>query len=111
MLVVGDRPVVVAALAAEALGLPGHPPAAAAIARNKRLFRERLRASGLPAPSFVVASVDAEPRALLREVTFPAVIKPAALSGSRGVMRVDHPAALRTAFARLQALLRSPDIQ
>src|SRR5437879_2263791 len=44
MLVVGDRPVLVAALVAEALGLPGHPPAAAAIARNKRLFRERLRA-------------------------------------------------------------------
>src|SRR2546425_11738039 len=83
VLVVGDRPTVIAARVAEVLGLPGHPPAAAAIARNKRLLRERLRESGLPAPSFVVASLDADPRAVVRFVSFPAVIKPVALSGSR----------------------------
>jgi hypothetical protein len=110
VLVVGDRPTVIAARASEALGLPGHPPAAAAIARNKRLFRERLRGSGLPTPSFVVASIDADPRALTRSVSFPAVIKPAALSGSRGVMRVDDPAALRDAFARLRTMLASAEI-
>ncbi len=111
LLVVGDRPTVIAARAAEALELPGHPPAAAAIARNKRLLRERLREANLPAPSFVVASIDAEPRALVREAVFPAVIKPAALSGSRGVMRVDDAAGLRAAFARLRALLTSVDVQ
>src|SRR5438876_739413 len=110
VLVVGDRPTVMAARVAEALGLPGHPPAAAAIARNKRLLRERLRESGLPAPSFVVASLDADPRAVVRSMSFPAVIKPVALSGSRGVMRVDDPAGLREAFARLRAMLESPDI-
>jgi ATP-grasp domain/L-amino acid ligase C-terminal domain 2/ATP-grasp N-terminal domain len=111
ILAVGDRPTVIAARAAERLGLAGHPPGAAAIARNKRLFRERLRDAGLPAPSFVVASVDAEPRAIVRSVSFPAVIKPAALSGSRGVMRIDDAAGLRTAFARLRTLLQSPDVQ
>src|SRR5436305_7259702 len=111
LVAVGDRPTVIAAQAAEALGLRWHPPAAAAVARNKRLFRERLRDSALPVPSFVVASVDADPRALVRSVAFPAVIKPAALSGSRGVMRVDDPAGLRAAFARLRALLQSADLQ
>src|SRR5439155_16503757 len=77
LVAVGDRPTVIAAQAAEALGLRWHPPAAAAVARNKRLFRERLRDSALPVPSFVVASVDADPRALVRSVAFPAVIKPA----------------------------------
>jgi biotin carboxylase len=110
VIVVGDRPTVIAARVSEALGLAGHPAEAAAIARNKRLFRERLRGCGLPAPSFVVASLDADPRALTRSVSFPAVVKPAALSGSRGVMRVDDPAGLREAFARLRAMLRSPDI-
>lgn len=110
VLVVGDRPTVIAARVAEALRLPGHPPAAAAIARNKRLLRERLRESGLPAPSFVVASLDADPRAVVRSVSFPAVIKPVALSGSRGVMRVDDPAGLRAAFARLGRLLQSADV-
>src|SRR5437762_10746612 len=43
ILVVGDRPTVIATRVAAALGLPGHPPEAAAIARNKRMLRERFR--------------------------------------------------------------------
>src|SRR5581483_1560873 len=52
ILTVGDRPTVIAAAAARALGLPGHPPDAAAAASNKRQTRERLRAAGLPVPWF-----------------------------------------------------------
>src|SRR5207247_25661 len=52
IVVVGDRPAVIAARVAEALGLPFHSPAAAAIARNKQLTRERLREAGLPTPWF-----------------------------------------------------------
>src|SRR5205814_5300292 len=37
ILVVGDRPTVIAARVAKILGRPTHPPAAAAIARNKLL--------------------------------------------------------------------------
>jgi len=110
ILVVGDRPTVIATRVAAALGLPGHPSEAAAIARNKRMLRERFREAGLPAPSFVVATLDADPRALTRSVSFPGVIKPIALSGSRGVMRVDDPAGLRDGFARLRTLLKSPEV-
>jgi hypothetical protein len=39
------------------------------------------------------------------------VLKPVALSGSRGVMRADDPAALAAAFARLQALMRQPEVR
>jgi hypothetical protein len=39
------------------------------------------------------------------------VVKPVALSGSRGVMRADDPAAFATAFDRLRALLRSPEVR
>src|SRR6202158_4214908 len=59
VLAVGDRPTVIAALVLEQLGLPGHPPSAAATARNKLLTRERLRDAGLPVPPFVPASVSA----------------------------------------------------
>src|SRR5438477_12268711 len=45
VLAVGDRPSVIAAGVAERLGLPGHPPEAARVARNKLLTRERLRES------------------------------------------------------------------
>src|SRR5207237_4632517 len=44
---VGDRPIVIAARVAQALGLPGHPPAAAAIARDTQRTRECLRDAGL----------------------------------------------------------------
>jgi formate-dependent phosphoribosylglycinamide formyltransferase (GAR transformylase) len=111
ILVVGDRPTVIAARVAEALGLPGHPPAAAAIARNKQLSRERLREAGLPAPWFQIAPVTADPSAIVPSVGFPCVVKPLALSGSRGVMRADDPASFRDAVLRLRALLQSPDIR
>ena len=50
VLVVGDRPSVIAARVVQALGLPGHSPEAAAIARHKQRTRERLRDAGLPVP-------------------------------------------------------------
>ena len=110
-LAVGDRPTVIAARVAEGLGLPGHPPAAAAIARNKRLTRERFRDAGLAAPWFHAVPVSADPRRLSSVISYPCVVKPAALSGSRGVMRVDDEAGLVAAFHRLRALLRAPDIR
>ena len=108
---VGDRPTVIAARVAEGLGLPGEPPGAARIARGKSLARERLREVGLPAPWFLSVSVSADPRSLLSEVAFPCVVKPTALSGSRGVIRADDEAALVAAFYRLRALLQAPDVR
>ncbi len=57
VLAVGDRPTVIASLVQEGLGLPGHPAAAAAAARNKLLTREHLRALA-PAESLVSADFD-----------------------------------------------------
>src|SRR5215470_1762232 len=117
ILVVGDRPTVIAARAARALGLPGHPPEAAAIARNKELMRTRLREAGLPVPWFARTTIDHEPLApgeLLadgRAMTYPCVVKPVALSGSRGVMRADDPVSFARVFERLRALLRSPEVR
>jgi len=111
ILVVGDRPTIIAARVAKALGLPGHPAEAAAAARDKRRTRERLREAGLPVPPFVSTTIGADPRDLARTLPFPAVIKPVALSGSRGVMRADDPEALVALFKRLRALLQSPDIR
>jgi biotin carboxylase len=114
VLAVGDRPTVIAARVMEALGLPGHPPDAARIARHKQQTRERLRASGLPVPRFVATTVDESPEELAElavRLGYPVVVKPVALSGSRGVMRADDPSEFVRAFGRLRALLRLPDIQ
>ena len=52
VLVVGDRPTVIAARVAAELGLPGHSADASAIARTKSRAM-RLRSAGLPVPAFV----------------------------------------------------------
>jgi biotin carboxylase len=144
MLVVGDRPTVIAARAAEALGLPGHPPEAAAAAKHKLLARERFRASGMLVPQFASVQLSArspqpsalspqpsalspqpsalspqrsalggsQPSALSPEPSlFPCVVKPASLSGSRGVIRADDPPSLAAAIERLRALLAAPDVR
>jgi biotin carboxylase len=111
VIAVGDRPTVLAAAVCAALGLPGHPPAAASASRNKLQARAAFDAAGLPTPAFRAVSLQDDPEVLARATTYPAVLKPLALSGSRGVMRVDDERNFRLAFDRLRALLQSPDIR
>jgi biotin carboxylase len=108
---VGDRPAVLAARLARAFGLPGHPPDAAVTSRNKLLTRVALRDQGLPTPSFAPVSIHDNAHDVAARTTYPAVVKPLALSGSRGVVRVDDPAACVAALGRLRALLQAPDVQ
>jgi len=111
VLVVGDRPTVMAAHISRLLGLPGHPPEAAAIARDKRRSRERLAAAGLPVPAFFAVPAANDPAMLLPRLTFPVVIKPTVLSASRGVIRADDELSFVTAFRRLQRLLASNEVR
>jgi hypothetical protein len=96
---------------AAALGLPGNPPDAAANSRNKLATRRALRAAGLPTPAFDAVSVGANPSDVAVGRPYPVVIKPLALSGSRGVMRVDTESDFVPAFLRLRHLLQSIDIR
>ena len=111
VLAVGDRPTVMAAYLSRLLGLPGHPPDAAAAARDKRLSREKLKAAGLPTPSFITVPIAADAMALLDRVTFPLVIKPTVLSASRGVIRADDAISFATAFDRVRRLLESAEVR
>ena len=110
VLAVGDRPAVFAALACEALGLPGHPPSAARACGNKFETRRRLAAAGLPCPAFRQAPLAGDLAAALAELEFPCVVKPLALSGSRGVIRADDAETLHAALERLRRLLSRRDI-
>ncbi len=112
VIAVGDRPTVIAARVAAALGLPWHSPGSTATARHKFRTRERLRDSGLPVPWFLPFAIDDVPSAISdRPLTFPCVVKPAALSGSRGVIRADDAVSLAAAVDRLRALMQSPDLR
>ena len=111
VIAVGDRPTILAAHLASALGLPGNSPDAAARSRNKLQARAAFRAAGLRVPDFRAVSLRDEPAALARATPFPAVLKPLALSGSRGVIRVDDPAGFVAAFERLRGLMTEADIR
>jgi len=110
VIAVGDRPVVLAALVAERLGLPWHEVEGARASRDKRRFKARLRAAGLPAPWSRVVPLD-PPAALLADVPWPCVVKPLVLSGSRGVIRADDRAGLMAAVERISRILRAPDVR
>jgi biotin carboxylase len=108
---VGDRPVVLAAHLARALGVRGQSPEAAAASANKLLARGCFARAGLLTPWHVAASVTADPHDMARRAQYPSVVKPLGLSGSRGVIRVDSPDALVAAVERVRALLARPDVR
>jgi biotin carboxylase len=100
-----DETVVLAALAAEALGLPHNPPAAVRAARDKHAMRVALAAAGLDGPRFELIPLGLPPVESARRMRYPVVLKPLNLSASRGVLRADEPEDFLRAFARIAAIL------
>jgi biotin carboxylase len=100
-----DATAVIAALAAERLGLPRNPPAAARRTANKLAQREALAAAGVPVPAFRSFPISGGPDGPAAAVGYPCVLKPLGLSGSRGVIRADDPASFREAWRRIESIL------
>ena len=102
---VDDAGTLLAATAAQALGLPHNPVGAVEAALDKARMRERFAAAGLPTPRFITANIDEDPHAVARRVRYPCVLKPLDLSGSQGVVKVDHAGAFPAVFARVAAIV------
>ena len=111
VIAVDEETAVVAASIAAALGLPHNPPEAAVRARLKHRMREALAASGVPHPSFTIGRTGDDPRMLARGLTYPLVLKPVFLSGSRGVVRVDDRESFVRWFEWLSRLLATPEVR
>jgi biotin carboxylase len=103
---VDDQGVLVAAEAAARLGLAYNPPEAVMATRNKAMLRRRLAAAGVRQPNFRVVSGTDDVAAAAAAVGPPVVVKPVSLSGSRGVIRADDPAAASAAATRIHHILR-----
>ncbi|HEY6002704.1 MAG TPA: ATP-grasp domain-containing protein [Anaeromyxobacter sp.] len=101
-----DPTAVIAALAAERLGLPHNPPQAARRAANKHAMREALRGAGVPVPDFRLHRLDEDPEAAAAAAPYPCVLKPLIFSASRGVIRADDAAGFVRAWRRIAKLLR-----
>src|SRR6266568_9385459 len=107
VLSVDDSACELAAHASLALGLSHNSPQAAVAARDKLLMRQLMSAGGAPCPIFRNFPLDDDPRRIAEQVTYPCVLKPRRLSGSRGVIRADHPGEFVAAFHRLKRILLS----
>ena len=104
---VDDSATELAARASAALGLAHDSPQAAEAARDKLLMRTLMSAGGAPCPVFRPFGLSDDPVWIAGQVTYPCVLKPLRLSGSRGVIRADDPAGFVAAFNRLKRLLIS----
>jgi biotin carboxylase len=101
-----DASTELAAQASAALGLRHNPPEAVRIARRKDLARACLARAGVAVPDHWVIDLRRPWAPQVAGLAYPSVVKPVAMSASRGVIRVDDARDLGRAIARIQALLR-----
>ena len=104
VIAVDDDGVLAANAAARLLGVRHNPPDAVAATRDKLAMRRALADAGITQPGFAAAGPGEVPRAA-KTIGFPAVVKPANLSASRGVIRVDTTSDAEWAEAKIRALL------
>src|SRR6185295_13569937 len=107
---VGDRPAVLAAEAAQMLGIRFHSPQAAHACHDKYRARQLFQAAGLRVPPFFRATLTDDPRPLAESAPYPCVLKPLNLSGSRGVIRANNQSEFVAAFHRI-AKMGERDLQ
>lgn len=105
---VDDQGVLLAAHAAELVGLAHNPPDAVAATRDKIDLRQILTAWSVPQPDHAVLPGDATASdivTILRRIGTPVVLKPVTLSASTGVIRADTAAQAIAAEARIRDIL------
>ncbi len=105
VLAVDDQGVVVAATAAQRLGLRHNPPNAVAATRDKAAMRERLAAASLPQPAYRIVAHGADIASAASQVGYPCVVKPVSRSASQGVIRVDDAIQAAAAGIRIRAIV------
>lgn len=105
VLAVDDQGVVIAATAAERLGMRHNPPDAVAATRDKATMRRRLATASVRQPAFQVVTDDADGVAMATELGYPCVVKPVSRSASQGVIRVDDPVEAESAFRRVRSIV------
>lgn len=98
-----------AAAAARALGCLHASQEGVRLASDKHRFRQRLVQAGLPAPRFELVHLSGDLRSAARAMSYPCVLKPLHLSGSRGVIRADDGQGFLDAAQRIRRLLGSLD--
>lgn len=105
ILALDDSATLIASEASSIARLPHNDPDASLAARDKLLMRQKLKDFGAPTPWFIAVTAATTPEDLPADISFPCVVKPTRLSGSRGVIRADTEAELQSAFKRIVRIL------
>lgn len=105
VLAVDDQGVVIAALAAERLGLRHSRPDAVASTRDKAVMRERLGAAAIPQPPYRVVPPGSRVVTAAADIGYPCVVKPVSRSASQGVIRIDDAGQAEAAQTRVRAII------
>ena len=102
-----DSTTALAAMASEQLGLPHNDPKSVELTQRKDLARACLREHKVSAPYFQRLDLQQDIALQTKDFLFPAVVKPVALSGSRGVIRVNSIGELEQASQRINKILQT----
>jgi biotin carboxylase len=100
-----DASAELAVQASMCLQLPHNPLHSVRLARRKDLARGHLARAGVPVPRHWPIDLTGSLGSQLTDVSFPCVVKPVALSASRGVIRADDHDQLEKAIARIVSML------
>jgi biotin carboxylase len=102
---IDDSTVELAAKVARELGLPHNAPSAAQLTRRKDLARAHLADCGCAVPPHWLINLDLPLEQQMSDITFPCVVKPLALSASRGVIRSNDKQEFLSACKRIERIL------
>ena len=100
-----DQTVELAALVAQALGLPHNAPAAARLSHRKDMGRAQLGLEGCPVPLNCLLDLTRPIHPQMAGLPWPCVLKPLNMSASRGVIRVDNETQFLAACEQLRPIL------
>ena len=96
-----------AAKVAEALNLPCSSSKSVALARSKPSARDCCEAAGLPKVTHYTLTKRSDINEALKEVNFPAIMKPISGVSSLGVLKVEKPEDLERSYDESTAYMKS----
>ena len=108
---VDEESIVLAANLSNFLNVDHNSIESVLLTKNKYLMRTELKKTGLCSPWFKIFSIYESSNKIINEISFPCVIKPTFLSGSRGVMRVNTKKELSEGIKTLNELLSLDELR
>ncbi len=100
-----DSTIELAARAAQMLGHSHNSPESALLTRRKDLGRQCLRSAGMTVPDFQLIDLRQSLSIQAGHIDYPCVVKPLAMSGSRGVIRADNKQEFIAACQRIEKII------